>query len=104
MQRFHKLTPTAGQLCALGVFVLTLALQGCISTNVTCGDADGGPGPGRGACLPGTYSGVQVNGVTCTGGVACASSGAPCSRSNPLMKCTTIMPQGGTVCACDCRQ
>ena len=100
MQRFHKLTTTAGQLCALGVFLLTLALQGCISTNVDCGNPDGVLG--RGGCATQVPSGEQVGGVTCTGGLVCSSNGANCSRANPPKKCTTAMVSGGTSCYCDC--
>lgn len=101
MKKFHKSTTAAGQLlCALGIFVVALALQGCITNQLTCGDAD--DTSGRGACTTKPFNGVQVNGVTCTGGVACQSNGANCTRTNPPKKCTTVMPAGGTLCACDC--
>jgi len=102
MKKLYKSTTATGQLlCALGIFVVALALQGCIKTNVTCGDADGSP-DGRGACAQQASSGEKVNGVTCTGGFVCTSNGANCTRTNPPKKCTTVMPAGGTVCACDC--
>lgn len=101
MKKFYKSTTAAGQLlCALGIFVVALVLQGCITNQLTCGDAD--DTSGRGACAQQAPTGQQVNGVTCTGGLVCTSNGANCSRSNPPKKCTTVMPAGGTLCACDC--
>lgn len=101
MQKLHKSATASGQvLYALGIFVVTLVLQGCVTTQVDCGDSDGSAR--RGACATQAPSGEQVNGVMCTGGLVCASNGANCSRSNPPKKCTTVMPAGGTLCACTC--
>ena len=98
---FTSATATRHLIGALGIIVVTLALQGCISTHVNCGDPDGSIG--RGGCATQAPSGEQVGGVTCTGGLVCSSNGANCSRTNPPKKCITVMPAGGTLCACSCQ-
>lgn len=105
MRRFLKPTRPVGQLRLWGGLVLILALSGCThldegAITVNCDGSQGSSG--RGGCATQAPSGEQVGGVTCSGGLVCSNNGAACSRTTPVQHCATIMPAGGTLCACSC--